>query len=335
MRAQVMVMGPVERKLRAVLDEELLPAGTKRALELAWTASGAGLEVAERLIGLDLSAGILTGMGASGEDQALLTALRRRGIQTRGIQAGAHATPVTLELTTPTREVSVVSPRGEWVPSAEHVRKTLRGCRHVHVCEAFLHPQATRGRAHQALKQARLAGATTSLDLERTLQPHQSSTELETLLSRVDVLFTDSNAIRACAGESRLGAAVEWARAHGVRSVSVRLGVSGRRVYDERAATRIPAMGASHEKGTGAFASGYLLGWLLGMNAAACGLLGSACAAEEREPVPPSRRRVAAQLSHARQDPDFRKLVDSLREAERLLSRPRRLAPRRKKAPKR
>ena len=327
MRAQVVVLGPVERELYVRLSEDLLPAGTKRAEELSWRIVGCGVEVSERLSRLGLSAAIVTGMGTSDEDKRVLSALRKRGVQTRGIRSDARTTPVTVRVRTPRHEVRMTSSASDGTPSKQAVLRALPGSRHFHVCGSVLVERRSMETATSALARAGNVGASTSLDVNG-LPGTSEWRSLRSLLSHVDVLFADSETLRALAERARIGAAATSMLGLGVSAIAVRLGAGGSRVYsrdDTNRAIRVPSLGAEVERAGSAFASGYLLGWLLGSKPEICGVFGSAAALESTKKKLPDRRALASRLTEARRNPLFRKLVPALCEGGRILDRTRRL----------
>ncbi len=334
MRAQVVVLGPVEREMYVRLSEDLLPAGSKRAEELSWRIVGGGVEVSERLRRLGLSAAIVTGMGTSDVDKEVLSALRKRGIQTRGIRSDARTTPVTIRVRTPRHEVRLTSAASDGTPSKQAVLRALPGSRHFHVCASVLVERRSLETATSALARAGSVGASTSLDVN-ALPPTSDWRALRSLLSHVDVLFADSETLRALAERARIGAAATSTLELGVGAIAVRLGAGGSRVYSQdktNRAIRVPSFGAEVERAASAFASGYLLGWLLGSRPEICGVFGSAAALAATKPKLPDRRELASRLAEARRNPLFRKLVPALGEGGRLLDQTRRL-PRRDLAP--
>jgi len=306
------------------LADDLLPAGTKRAEEISWRIVGCGVEVAERLNRLGLSVAVVTGIGASDEDREILSVLRKRGIHTRGTRSGARATPITVRVRTPRDEIRMTSAATGSIPSRQAVLRALPGSRHFHVCGSVLAEQATSETVSSALVRAGNLGASTSLDVS-LLPPRTDWSELRPLLHHVDVLFADSESLRALTENIRIGAAASEALTLGVSAIAVRLRSGGSRVYSETGAIRIPSFGDEVEHAGCAFASGYLLGWLLGSSRDLCGALGAAAALEAAKRKLPDRRDLAWRLTEARKNPALAKLVTVLAEAERVLDRARRL----------
>jgi sugar/nucleoside kinase (ribokinase family) len=323
-RAQVVVLGPIERELYVRLNEDLLPSGIKRAEEISWRITGCGVEVAERLSRLGLSAAIVTGIGGSREDRDLLAALRKRGVQVRGARSGARATPMTVRVRSPRDEVRIVSSVSHTMASKQVVLRSLPGSRHFHVCGSVLSERASWDTAAQALARAASSGASTSLDARR-LAAASPWEELRRLASDVDVLFTDSETLRALTDRARIGDAAEGALALGPRLVAAGLRSGGSRVYFNGGAIRIPSFGREVASADNAFVSGCLLGWLLGARSEVCGVLGAAAALDAREGTLPDRRALASRLREARKNPEFSKLVPELSDAGKLLDRTRRL----------
>ena len=316
------------------LSEDLLPAGTKRAEELSWRIVGCGVEVSERLSRLGLSAAIVTSIGASAEDKEVLSAIRKRGIQTRGIRSDARTTPVTVRVRTPRHEIRMTSAASDSTPSKQAVLRALPGSRHFHLCGSILAERRSFETATSAFARARSIGASTSLDVS-ALPPASDWLALRSLLRHVDVLFADAERIRALTNLARIGAAALSTLELGADAIAVRLGAGGSRVYSRdktNRSIRIPSLGPEVERAASAFASGYLLGRLLGSRPEICGVFGSAAALETTKPKLPDRRELASRLAEARRNPLFRKLVPALSEGGRLLDQTRRL-PRRDLTP--
>lgn len=321
MRAQIIVFGPIERELYVRLDEDLLPAGIKRAEELSFRTGGCGVHVAERLSQLGLSSAILTGIGSSEKDRELLGSLRRRNIQIRRVDSGTQAAPLSVLVRTPRHEVRMVAPAPVWSPSRDAVARALRASRHFHVCGSALVDRRALESARSGLRHARSTGVSTSLDLSGAV----AFGDLRSLLRNAHVLFVESNALRTLTDERRLGAAAAAILKLGVQCIAVHLGAGGCRVYTHDEVTRIPSLGEELSEAPGAFPSGVVLGWLLGASPAVCGLLGNAASLQDRSHKPPTRRELSARLARKRTDPRFRKLVSAMEQAERLLQKPRRL----------
>lgn len=324
MRPQVVVLGPIEREMYVRLAGDLLPAGTKRAEELSWRIVGCGVEVSERLSRLGLSVAVVTGIGASNEDRELLSALRKRGVHTRGARSGARATPVTVRVRTPRHEVRMTTAASASIPSTRAVLRALPGSRHFHVCGSFPSDAGALETISRALAHARHSGASTSLDVSR-LSPRSDWNRLRGSLANVDVLFARSETLRTLVDRPRIGAAASEALRHGVSAVAVGLASGGTRVYSGGDAIRIPSLGDEVEHAGSAFAAGYLLGWLLGSTPEICGVLGGTATLESVKAKLPDRRELALRLTEARKNPALGKLVSVLGQAQRVLDKARRL----------
>ena len=241
---------------------------------------------------------------------------------------------MTVRVRTPRHEVRMTSAASDHTPSKRAVLRALPGSRHFHVCGSLLVERQSLETASSALARARSVGASTSLDVS-ALPPRRDWRALRSLLSHVDVLFADSESLRALAERARIGIAATSMLELGVSAIAVRLGAGGSRVYSRdktNRAIRVPSFGVEVERAGSAFASGYLLGSLLGSRPEVCGVLGSAAALETTKPKLPDRRELASRLAEARRNPLFRKLVPALSEGGRLLDQTRRL-PRRDLAP--
>ena len=332
MRPQVLVLGPIEREIFVRLEEDLLPDGSKRAETISFRAGGAGVAFAERLARLGLSTAVLAGPLAGAEApgaanaRELLDALRKRGVRTKKLPS-ASGIPWAIIVKTPHHELRIASPAAMSLPSEEAFARALRGSRHFHVSVPVGSDRRTREAARRGLRQARRLGLTTSLELKGIPAPETSASSL---LRDVDVVFSEARTLRALADLSRLGAAAESILELGVRTIAVQLGAGGSRVYARGDTRRVPAFGDVRTSEEGAFASGFVLGWLLGAGSAVCGLLGGALALPPRGRRAPDRRELFSRLAKARTDPRFRALVSDIQKAQRLLAKPRRLPPRRR-----
>lgn len=325
MRVQVVVVGPVEREMFVRLADDLLPEGIKRAEQLAWRVVGCGVEVSERLSRLGLSTAIVTGIGKNHEDKEVISALRKRGIQLRGPRSDARAAPVTVRVRTPRHELKMVTSALDSMPSSRAVVRALPGSRHFHVCGSSLTGRQSLDTATNGLARATSVGVTTSLDASH-LPAHSAPRDaLLELLRHVDILFANSETLRRLTERSRIGEAANSVLELGVMALTVRLGAGGWRVYTRDAANRVPSLGDEVESGPSAFASGYLLGWLLGADAHVSGVLGAAAARTSPNSRLPDRRELTTRLAHTRNNPLFRKLIPALSEAQQLLEKSRRL----------
>jgi sugar/nucleoside kinase (ribokinase family) len=219
-------------------------------------------------------------------------------------------------------------------PSKQAVLRALPGTRHFHICGSILTEPRSFDTATSALSRARSIGASTSLDVT-ALPPTSDWRAFRSLLTHVHVLFADSGTLRALAEQARIGTAATKTLELGPTAIAIRLGAGGSRVYSRDKtihSIRIRNLGAEVERAGSAFASGYLLGWLLGSGPEICGVLGSVAALETTKPKLPDRRELASRLDEARKNPLFSKLVPALSEGGRLLDRTRRL-PRRDLVP--
>lgn len=325
MRAQVVVLGPIERELYVRLTDDILPEGTKRAEELSWRIVGCGIEVAERLNRLGLSVAVVTGSGSSPEDRELVKTLRGRGIHMRGTRSGAYPTPMSVRVQTPRHRVKIAPPAPDRMPPSDVVVSSVDGSRHFHACGPALVERRGAETARSALARARAAGTSTSLDLGDARPRETDWRALRALMEHTDVLFADSDVLRALAGEERVGGAAAAILERGVGAIAVRLASGGWRVYAVGCATRIPSLGAEVPAAASAFASGFLLGWLLGAGPAVCGVLGAAATLEATRKKFPTRRELASRLNVAGQNPTLRKLVPTLSEGKRLVDKTHRL----------
>lgn len=307
------------------LSEDLLPEGTKRAEELVWRIVGCGVEVSERLAQLGLSAAIVTGIGTTDDDKEVHSSLRKRGVQLRGIRSGAGTTPVTVRVRTPRHEVRMITSSVDAAPSSRAVVRALPGSRHFHVCGSTIRGRQSLDAARSGLTRACGSSVSTSLDVSHA-QPRESwAKTMRELIGKIDILFASAETLRALAQRRRIGDAAASILELGVRAVAVRLGAGGTRIYSSAQIVRVPSFGDEVPAPSNAFASGYLLGWLLGSSAAVSGVLGGAAARASGSSKLPDRRELMTRLAQARTNPAYRKLVSALTEAQQLLEKSRRL----------
>lgn len=320
------MLGPIERELYARLAEDLLPGGTRRADELGWRIGGCGAEVSVRLAKLGLSAAIVTGVASTEDDKRVLSWLRQRGVHTRGGRSHTQRMPISVRIRAPERELRVISPQSDAAPPKQAVLRALPGSRHLHVCGRILIDRQSVATVRSGLARAGDSGASTSLDVS-SLPPGKTDwAALGNILRHVDLVFARSETLRPLAERNRVGDAAASVLELGVRAVAVRLGAGGFRVYEPDETVRVPRFGDEVEAETDAFASGFLLGWLLGASAEVCAVIGGAATpATVKSKLPPDRRELVSRLARARTSPRFRKLVPVLGESQRLLERARRL----------
>lgn len=324
-----MVLGPVVRELRLHLIDDLMPTRSKRADELSWHIGGYAFDLAERLSRLDLSTGLIATVGDTVEDRQMLAEIRERGVQTRAIRRGGPAR-MTVRLRTPSQSIAIEPSTSHEPPTAAGIVSALKGARHLHVCPECTVRGIVRSRSLLALNNARESGLSTSLSLPDgpdTVRTFDIS-DRRSLLSAADVVFARGNVLRSLTGERRLGRATEILMEWGVSAVVASLDAGGVRVYGRREAERIPRFGHETPSPSPPFASGFLLGWLLGANVIVCGLMGAAASMVGQRARLPNRRRLTERLGATRTKPALRKLVPELMEAQRALSRAKRLPPR-------
>jgi sugar/nucleoside kinase (ribokinase family) len=329
MRAQVMVLGPAVRELQLHLIDDLLPSGPKRADGISRHIGGYAFDLSVRLFRLELSSGLIATVGNTLEDRQLVSEIRKHGVQTRAIHRGG-ADRITVRLRTPTQSIEIEPSAPAAPPSLPEIVSALRGARHLHVCPESTARGAVRARSQQALAEARRSGLSTSLSLPDRLDAARSFDEAErrSVFAAVDVLFAKGKVLRSLTGERRLGRAVDMLFGWGVSTVAASLDAGGVRVYGRGEAERIPSFGKEATPSSPAFASGFLLGWLLGSRRTCCGLMGAAAALAGTGERLPNRRGLSGRLGRARSAPGLRKLVPDLIEAQAALSRKKRLPPR-------
>jgi len=191
MRAQVVVLGPVERELYARLGDDPFQGGTRRAEELTWRIVGCGADVSTRLAKLGISAAIVTGAARTDEDKEALSALRKRGVHTRGARSSPRNLPVTVRIRAPGRELRVVSPQSDELLPKHSVLRAIVGSRHLHVCGSVLNDRQSVDTVKNGLLRASDLGVSASLDLS-CISPGRAIGARRKLLERVEVVFASS-----------------------------------------------------------------------------------------------------------------------------------------------
>lgn len=329
----MVVLGPVERELYARLADDPFQGGTRRAEELTWRIAGCGAEVSTRLAKLGISTAIVTGAALNEEDKEVLSTLRKRGVHTRGARSKPRKLPVTIRIRAPGRELRVVSPQSDELLPRHLVLRSILASRHFHVCGSLLNDHQSVDTVRNGLLRASDHGVSASLDLW-CISPDRATTVPPELLEHVEVVFASSKSLRLLTDRGRIGDAATATLKMGVRAVAIRLGAGGFRIYFRDETLRVPRFSRPVEAENDAFASGFLLGWLLGSSPSVCGVIGGAAAAATRAGRLSDRRALVSRLAEVRTLPAFRRLVPVLSEAQRLLERARRLPRRNRTAAK-
>jgi sugar/nucleoside kinase (ribokinase family) len=257
--------GQVER----LVDEAELTIGGSAAI----AASGAAR------LGLETALASIVGDDPFG--RFMLAALAERGVDVSGVVVrGGASTGVTVVLVRGSDRAMLTAPGTISELSAEHVdRRLLRAARHVHVSSYFLHDGLRPGLA-DLLREAREAGASTSVD------PNWDPSEqwdggLLDLLGEITILFVNAEEAMRLA---RTGDVEEAARAFSRRGtvVVVKLGAKGALAVAGDHVLRSPAVAVEEVDAVGAgdsFDAGFLAGHLAGRRLEETLRLATACGA--------------------------------------------------------
>jgi len=207
---------------------------------------------------LGISAGVVALIGSDERGTLVLDALRERGVETGTVRRIDAPSFWTLSLTVPSGDRTLIQfPTPAFGADWDFDRGILPGCRWVHTI-------AEQGEAVvPLLRDARAAGATTSIDIEF---PFVLRIDLPAILPHVDVAFMNTGAAEALGGVDE---ATRFAKEHGARTVLVTLGAEGAFLQDRAGHTRhIPAIevepvdtNGAGDAFAGAFAAGVLKGF--------------------------------------------------------------------------
>jgi ribokinase len=209
---------------------------------------------------LGRSAGVVALVGSDEHGRIVMEGLRERGIDTRFVTEVDAPTFWTLSLTVASGERSLIQfPTSAFGVDWDRLDRGIRGrTRWVHtIAEGgdFVPP---------LLRQARAAGATTSLDIEF---PFVLDLDLASVCPHVEVAFLNAAAAEALGGPEEASKRVQVA---GAGTVLVTLGESGallRRRDGETVPLGVHRVESIDTNGAGdAFAGGYAAGALRGFN---------------------------------------------------------------------
>jgi ribokinase len=223
---------------------------------------------------LGASTAVVALLGDDARGALVLDALNRRGVDTRHIRVIDAPTFWTLSLTVAGGDRSLLQfPTRAFGADWEGFdRSRLTGVRWVHTVAEQGDPVGP------LLREAKAAGASTSLDIEF---PYVLRPDLPELLASVDVAFCNGAAAAELGGPA---AAAVWLRQHGAGRVVVTMGDSGALVCDIDGSTRgypARAVDAVDTNGAGdAFAAAFAVGALRGWDTDACAQLAVFVAAE-------------------------------------------------------
>lgn len=322
-RTQVQIFGPIERTLELSLDAPPLQQGSHVAHARKWLLSGDAVHLGRELTGLGFTSGLVARVGNDEPGRNILARLRRDNLHTGMIQKDLpFETTLSVQIRSPRQTLEFRSASTPRPIAKSGLAVGLKAIRHLHVCEdALMHrPQRL---VQFALRNANNYGATTSVQLARvdTLRDADLTPKL---FANVDILFTRSGVLRSLVHKHRLAEAVEEVMSLGIAKVFVDLDSGGSRVYDSRLAVRVPRMGRPTRNsvaGKSRIVAPFLAGQLLGGSAAACAVLAEAARGlEDAARGKPDRRVLRQRIIESRTDPGLRKLIDALREADRLMA---------------
>ena len=326
-----MILGELSRELQVRLPRPLHPDATNLADRASWSLAGSAAELARRLAALNVAAGVIARIGNDHEDKQLLAELRRHGVDTSSVERDPGLrTNLSVLILEPGHRSRLQDQALPPAPRIEKFRGRLRGVRHLHVCGSILSNPSWTRLAVEAVRKTRSDGASSSVDLS-SLKPTAVDKQALELTALCRFVLASSASLRWVSGEPRLSLAAEQLQAKGVETVVAMLGAGGYRVYHGQDAVRVPPLGRDRDpEESAAFVSGYLLGWLLGGEPTRAALIGSAARTAARRGEDTDRPALCRSLQLARRNPQLRKLVGAMREAEELLGQRRRL-PRRKR----
>jgi len=278
----LLVLGDAKPDLIVTRDAEPAFGGGERLVdEVRLTLGGSGGIAACGAARLGLRVAFVGVVGDDPLGAFVASALAARGVDTRGVVVEPdRPTGVSVILKRGDEEAVLTAPGTVADLRAEHVdRGLLRGVRHVHVSSYFLQ-SGIRDALPDLFDEAHRAGASTSVDPNRDPAGEWESGFLD-LLPATDVLFANSNEVRAITGLDDVDVAAEALAERGtVVAVKFEHGGGLAMWGDEVVRSETIAADVVDTTGAGAaFAAGFLAGRLEGSSLERCLDLAVACAA--------------------------------------------------------
>lgn len=276
MSARVIVVGDIVTDVVAILAGPVAPASDTPA-RIRVTGGGAGANTATWLAHAGARVTLCGVVGADGAGDARLAELRAAGVDC-AIRAVGDAGTGSIVVLSDGRERTMLTDRGANLlltpADVDAAFRTAPDARHLHVSGYPLLDEASRPAARHALATAARRGLSTSVDAAsagplRRVGP----ANFQSWVRGVDVLFANADESRALLDSGDLPAADAAARLASWAGVAVvKRGAAGAVAASLGTdPVAVPVAPASVVDTTGAgdaFAAGFLVGWLAGLDVA-------------------------------------------------------------------
>jgi len=328
-RNRVAILGDINRDL--ILRVRALPKPGHDCLAESATRAlgGSAVNTAACLARLGVPASILGRVGNDAEGRALVREMAEIGIDTRAVEVdGKRSTGLCAIPVSANGERTLIGFRGANLALGDNgLARALPGIRHLHVSGYALLERGSRRAALEALKRARRAGATTSLDFGWQVASG-ASRAIRRALAQVTVALPSGEELRMALGERQTTRAARKALRLGAKQVAASLGPRGCQVFLAERSFRIPSFPVQIVNSCGAgdaFNAGYIYGLLRSTSPEICAIIanaaGGAAVASEVAHQAVNRRRLNEMIRRAETSVPWRHLAGFAREARALLLR--------------
>jgi ribokinase len=261
-----------------------LAVGSDTPAEILYRPGGAGANVAAWLAVAGVPVRLIARAGADDAGRGAVEKLRGHGVDVSSVVFdGERATGTCVVLVAPDGERTMLPDAGANAALSPTDLPAFEAGWHLHLAGyALLRDGPPRDAALEALRRARAAGMTISLDPSSAAPLARfGAARFRALAGHPDLLLPNADEATALTGEADPGAAAR-ALAASAREVVVTLGAGGALWTDGRVTLDAPAHAAAAEDTTGAgdaFAAGFLGAWLDGAPAGRALAAGNALAA--------------------------------------------------------
>jgi len=222
-----------------------------------------------------------SGAGSIGKDsfgEFMLDCLKSAGVDTSYIRANEDKTALTLCLSKPGGDRSILTYMGKMdTVQKQWLEELLPKTRHLHVCSYYL-LKSLQESYPDILKKAKELGVTVSLDTNWDPDENWDGGVMEVLLF-VDVFLPNENELMLITGKNNVEEALHYAGKL-VPIIAVKCGADGAYAYCSGTIHRCEAMKIEVADTVGAgdsFNGGFLYGFLSGMTIEECLKAGTCC----------------------------------------------------------
>ena len=328
-RPLAIILGDINRDLFIHVPAFPKPSRDNPAEAATWALGGSAFNAATALVKLQVPTGIIGRIGKDHEGQAILREMSKTGIHTGAVQKDPERpTGICIIPITPDGDRTLIGARGaNQALEPQGIPEAVQGCRHLHVSGYSLVEPRPRQAAREALRAARAAGATTSIDF--TWHAAVAAPEaIREALSDVTAALPSAPELRMALGIRKLSLAAQEAIKLGAEQVAATLGAGGCRIFVDGKSIRVPPFETRVVNTCGAgdaFNAGYIFGLVSGAKPLVCAVLGNAAGAaavtSEQPALTLDRAGMAKILQTGRGITRKKILNEAIGEAEELLAK--------------